>query len=191
MEISRREAVKLLGVSAASTFLGASPLFAQSAAATLPRMPLDEFVQDAQLLAALRKGVLAMKRRPPSDPLSWFYQAAIHGVTEDAVKKAAAQDPKVDAVFKKRYWNQCPHDGENSANFLPWHRAYTYHFEKILRMHTEEARFSLPYWNYVDKKNRKFPREFGIKHLDGNINNESEDNINPLYLAERDYYFTG
>jgi hypothetical protein len=191
MEISRREAVKLLGVSAASTFLGASPLVAQSAAATLPRMPLDEFVQDAQLLAALRKGVLAMKRRPPSDPLSWFYQAAIHGVTEDAVKKAAAQDPKVDAVFKKRYWNQCPHDGENSANFLPWHRAYTYHFEKILRMHTEEARFSLPYWNYVDKKNRKFPREFGIKHLDGNINNESEDNINPLYLAERDYYFTG
>ena len=144
MEISRREAVKLLGVSAASTFIGASPLFAQSSATGPPRMPLDEFVQDAQLLAALRKGVLAMKRRQPSDPLSWFYQAAIHGVTDDAVKKAAAQDPKVDAVFKKRYWNQCPHDGENSANFLPWHRAYTYHFEKILRMHTEEVDFPCP-----------------------------------------------
>ena len=191
MEISRREAVKLLGVSAASTFVTGNVLFAQNPAAVPPRMPLDEFVQDAQLLAALRKGVLAMKRRKPSDPLSWFYQAAIHGVTDAAVKKVAAQDPNVDAVFKKRYWNQCPHDGENSANFLPWHRGYTYHFEKILRMHTEEDRFSLPYWNYTDKKNRKFPREFGIKHLDGNINNDIEDNINPLYLAERDFYFTG
>lgn len=192
MELSRREVVKLLGMSAASTFLGGSASGAQaSGAASAPRMPLEEFVQDAQLLAALRKGVRAMKGRKPSDPLSWFYQAAIHGVTDDAVKKAVTQDPNVDAVFKKRYWNQCPHDGENSANFLPWHRGYTYHFEKILRMHTEESRFSLPYWNYTDKKNRKFPREFGIKHLDGNPNNDTEDNINPLYLAERDFYFTG
>ena len=192
MELSRREVVTLLGMSAASTFLGGTPSDAQaSAAAPAPRMPLEEFVQNPQLLAALRKGVRAMKARKPSDPLSWFYQAAIHGVTDDAVKKAATQDPNVDAVFKKRYWNQCPHDGENSANFLPWHRGYTYHFEKILRMHTEESRFSLPYWNYTDKKNRKFPREFGIKHLDGNLNNDAEENINPLYLAERDFYFTG
>jgi hypothetical protein len=103
-------------------------------------MPLDEFVQDAQLLAALRKGVKAMKQRKPSDPLSWFYQAAIHGVTEDAVNKASAQDSNVGNVFKKRYWNQCPHDGENSANFLPWHRGYTYHFEKILRMQRIDSR---------------------------------------------------
>jgi len=192
MALSRRDAVKLLVVSAASTLVN-GPVFAMpgSSVPPAPRMPLDEFVQDTQLVAALRKGVKAMKQRKPSDPLSWFYQAAIHGVTEDAINKASAQDPNVSNVFKKRYWNQCPHDGENSANFLPWHRGYTYHFEKVLRMHTEEDRFSLPYWNYTDKRNRKFPREFGIKHLDGNLSNDADDNINPLYLAERDFYFCG
>jgi len=194
MELSRRDAVKLLGMSAAATVCSPMGVVNQaqaSSSAPLARMPLEEFVQDSQLLAALRKGVKAMKRRKPSDPLSWFYQAAIHGVTDDAIKKASADDANVSNVFRKRYWNQCPHDGENSANFLPWHRAYTYYFEKILRMHTEDDRFSLPYWNYTDEKNRKFPREFGIKHLDGNLNNDNEDNINPLYLAERDFYFTG
>jgi hypothetical protein len=192
MELTRRDAVKLLIVSAASTAVTGRVLANSSMSAPpAPRMPLDEFVQDSQLLAALRKGVKAMKQRKPSDPLSWFYQAAIHGVTEDAINKASAQDSNIGNVFKKRYWNQCPHDGENSANFLPWHRGYTYHFEKILRMHTEEDRFSLPYWNYTDKRNRKFPREFGIKHLDGNLSNDADDNINPLYLAERDFYFCG
>ena len=191
MQLSRREVVKLLSMSAASAAFFGDPAIAPAVTSPLPRMPLEEFVQDTQLLAALRKGVRAMKARKPSDPLSWFYQAAIHGVTDDAIKKAAAHDPNVGSVFKKRYWNQCPHDGENSANFLPWHRGYTYHFENVLRMHTEEDRFSLPYWNYTEKANRKFPREFGIKHLDGNLNNSSDDNINPLYLAERDFYFTG
>jgi len=190
MNLNRREVLKSLTVAAVSTFLmPEGHIFASTT--PLPRMPLEEFGQDATLVAALRKGVRAMKARKPSDPLSWFYQAAIHGVTPDAIKKAAADDPKVDAVFKKRYWNQCPHDGENSANFLPWHRGYTYYFERILRMHTEDDRFSLPYWNYTEKTNRKFPREFGIKHLDGNLDNDDPANINPLYMAERDFYFTG
>jgi tyrosinase-like protein len=189
--LSRREILKVLSMSTASAVFFHDIAVGRAATLPLPRMPLEEFVQDAALLAALRKGVRAMKARKPSDPLSWFYQAATHGVTDDAIKKAAAQDSNVDSVFKKRYWNQCPHDGENSANFLPWHRAYTYHFENILRMHTEDDRFSLPYWNYTEKANRKFPREFGIKHLDGNLGNDSDANINPLYLAERDFYFTG
>lgn len=187
--LSRREILKVLAMSTASAVYLRHVPSGRAATPPLPRMPLEEFVQDATLLAALRKGVRAMKARKPSDPLSWFYQAALHGVTEDATKKAAAQDSNVDSVFKKRYWNQCPHDGENSANFLPWHRGYTHHFEKILRMHTEDDRFSLPYWNYTEKTNRKFPREFGIKHLDGNLGNDSDANINPLYLAERDFYF--
>jgi hypothetical protein len=190
MALSRRDLIKLLGASAAtSLFVGVGAAAAAPGAAA--RMPLEEFVQIARLLAALRKGVQAMKARKPSDPLSWFYQAAIHGVTSDAVAKAAADDPGVDAVFQKRYWNQCPHFGENSANFLPWHRAYTHHFEKVLRMHGEEDDLSLPYWNYTEKANRKFPKEFGIEHLDGNLNNDKPDNINPLYLKERDFYFTG
>ena len=34
---------------------------------------------------ALRRGVRAMKARKPSDPLSWFYQAALHGVTVEMI----------------------------------------------------------------------------------------------------------
>lgn len=135
-----------------------------------------------------------MKKRKPSDPLSWFYQAAIHGVTTEAVIEAAKTDPGVERVFQKRYWNQCPHNGENSANFLPWHRGYTYWFEKILRMHSEIDDFALPYWNYTEPKkleNRFFPKEFGIQHLDGNLSNDNPDNINPLFDIERDYYFCG
>ena len=190
MTLTRREVLKGITAAAVSTYLS-SASYGVPTSPPLPRMPLEEFVQDQTLVSALRKGVKGMKARKPSDPLSWFYQAAIHGVTPEAVKKAAVEDPKVEAVFKKRYWNQCPHDGENSANFLPWHRGYTYYFERILRMHTEDGRFSLPYWNYTEKANRKFPREFGIKHLDGNIGNDDPANINPLYLAERDFYFTG
>src|SRR4051812_42348388 len=88
MGFTRREAVKLLIVSAASTAVNGRVLAnAGTPPPPAPRLPLDEFVQDSQLLAALRKGVKAMKQRKPSDPLSWFYQAAIHGVTEDAVNK--------------------------------------------------------------------------------------------------------
>jgi len=191
MRLSRRETIKLLGLSAAATLVdGALLQRASGAAPPAPRMPLEEFVQSPRLLAALRKGVREMKRRKPSDPLSWFYQAAIHGVTDEAIEEAAKADPAVRRVFRKRYWNQCPHDGENSANFLPWHRGYTYYFEKILRMHTEESDFSLPYWNYTEKANRKFPKELGIEHLNGDINDNRPENINPLFLAERDFYFT-
>lgn len=188
MKISRREMVTLMGMTAASTLVGNGFTSAGAQASPSPRMPLDEFVQSASLLAALRRGVAEMKRRKPSDPLSWFYQAAIHGVTDEAVKEAAKIDPDVANIPAGR-WNQCPHNGENSANFLPWHRGYTYYFEKILRMHTGESSLSLPYWNYHDRANRKFPREFGIEHLDGNLQNNAPENINPLFMAQRDFYF--
>ncbi|HYR84537.1 MAG TPA: tyrosinase family protein [Terriglobia bacterium] len=50
-----------------------------------------------------------------------------------AVEAALAQDPDVDKVDQARFWNGCPHGGEPSADFLLWHRAYLYYFERILR----------------------------------------------------------
>jgi tyrosinase-like protein len=130
--LSRREMLAMTGMSIAYGMIQ-EPFLTITAhsSSPLPRMPLEEFVQSASMLSALRKGVTEMKKRKPSDPLSWFYQAAIHGVTDEAIKKAAVDDPNVTNVPKDR-WNQCPHHGENSANFLPWHRGYTYYFEKIL-----------------------------------------------------------
>lgn len=188
MTISRRDATKLLVLGATALAAGAAPAFA---AASPVRLPLHEFAADDRLLKALRKGVAAMKKRKPSDPLSWFYQAAIHGVTDYLWSEQVHDDPGVHNVDRARYWNQCPHKGENSANFLPWHRGYTYHFEQILRMHTEETDFALPYWDYTLPDQRDFPRAFGIEHLDGNPGNQDPANTNPLFHAERDYFLCG
>ncbi len=195
MTITRRNLIKLLGTAAAVSTLDKTA-FSRAALvsrpAVQPRIPLDEFVQNPALLAALRLGVQEMKKRKPSDPLSWFYQAAIHGVTDAAIKDAQKTDSNITPDLISKMWNQCPHNGQNSANFLPWHRAYTYHFERIIRMHTGMSDFSLPYWNYVDvnsEDKRTFPQAYGVRHLDGNLQNNDPANINPLYLYERDFYF--
>jgi Common central domain of tyrosinase len=163
---------------------------AKAADLPMPRMPLDEFANAPELVAALRKGVRAMKQRKPSDPRSWFFHAAIHNVAADKIAQAAKDDPNVANVDAKKYWNQCPHLGQNSANFLPWHRGFVFYFERILRMHTERDDFSLPYWNYSDPTNdRKFPKIYGIQYLDGNLTNNDPENINPLWDEQRDFYF--
>ena len=156
-----------------------------------PRLPLEEFVDTPRLVESLRRGVREMKRRRPSDPLSWFYQAAIHGVQLDPTdpgskyyKAALRADPDV-ANVDRRFWNQCPHYGQNSADFLPWHRAYIFHFEQILRAHTGQNDFSLPYWNYGPKANRKFPKILGAEHLDGNPDNNADENINVVSEGAR------
>lgn len=187
MEFSRRESLLLTG----SIFVAglAVPAVAEDAATdkVATRIPFDEFAQDADLMKAFRRGVRAMKARKPSDPLSWFFQAAIHGVTLEQIQIAAATDPDLIKVDQKKYWNQCPHFGQPSANFLPWHRAYTYYFERILRAHTGEPRFSLPYWDYSRPENYRFPREFGRRKLDEPLDG---DQSNPLYHTERNTYFT-
>lgn len=187
---------KLLASALASASLVASRQLSSpvkaAAASPMPRMPIDEFAKSPELVAALRYGVKAMKQRKPSDPLSWFYQAAIHSVSDERVAQAAKDDPDVAKVDARKHWNQCPHFGQNSANFLPWHRGYIFCFERILRLHTGRDDFSLPYWNYCDPaSDRKFPKIFGIQYLDGNLNNNDADNVNPLWDAQRDFYFTG
>jgi hypothetical protein len=169
----------------------ALPVTAALGQGTRVRLPLQDFLADQRLSNALRKGVAAMKTRKPSDPLSWFFQAAVHGVTDYLWGEAAKIDPDVLNVDRAKYWNQCPHFRQNSANFLPWHRAYTYHFEEILRMHTEEDDFALPYWDYSLPSQMDFPKFFGIKHLNGDTNDDTPTNINPLFHPDRDYFLCG
>ncbi len=187
MIVSRRASLKLAGT--ALVGLVALPVRAGDLTTDKipPRIPLDEFVKDHQLIDALRRGVRAMKARKPSDPLSWFFQAAIHGVTIELIQNATAGDPNLINVDQKKFWNQCPHFGQASANFLPWHRAYTHYFERILRAHTGEPRFALPYWDYFRPENYRFPREFGVRKLDQPLDGDS---TNPLYHQERNIYFT-
>src|SRR5262245_56324802 len=110
MQVSRRELMQTAAAAGATALLsrvGAAP------GAPPPRMPLSKFVQSDRMLKALRKGVAAMQARPGYDPFSWFYQAAIHGVSSTAIDAERARlraiDPseeaKLVAVFQKRYWN--------------------------------------------------------------------------------------
>ena len=131
MGLTRREFVHS---SLAVSLISACPVVGTPTvgqAGSAQRLPLSEFVANPQLLAALRSGVSVMRARDPSDPTSWFFQAAVHAVTDGAVAEALAKDPNVAQVDQDRFWNKCPHSRENSANFLIWHRAYVYYFEPI------------------------------------------------------------
>lgn len=162
----------------------AAVLFSTTLQAATVRISLRDFVSDPARVAALRHGVEVMKARKPSDPKSWFYQSAIHGVTPEAVSAAEAQDPDVAFVDQARFWNQCPHFGQSSADFLIWHRAYLKHFERILREASGDSSFTLPYWDYSGS-DRTFPRVFGDPQPDSSTGLPT----NPLFEGERELAF--
>lgn len=51
--------------------------------------------------------------------------------------------------FTAKVWGTCQH---HNLNFLPWHRMYLYFYEKTLRKHVGDPRFSLPYWDYFQEQ---------------------------------------
>jgi tyrosinase len=69
---------------------------------------------------------------PPTNPLSWRYQAALHGISP-------FRDDEL--------WSKCRH---NSWFFFPWHRMYLMRFERIVQHHLGDDTWSLPYWDYTD-----------------------------------------
>ncbi|KZN55264.1 tyrosinase family protein [Pseudoalteromonas luteoviolacea] len=135
------------------------------------------------------KAVEEMKKRDISDPTSWWYQAAIHGIglqtfkenplgpdvykwSEESIwTKATGLPPNTE--LKKEliellitentnqyFWQQCQH---GSWFFLPWHRMYLYFFERIVRKTIVDLNgpedWALPYWNYSDVDNPKLSPE--------------------------------
>src|SRR5688572_18658615 len=101
----------ILTLSRASVAIAAIAVLASSTASTpaqppQPREPLEVFMRAPAKLAALKRAVEVMQGRSPSDPTSWFFQAAIHGVSDEEVALAAQRDPAVNKVDQKRFWNQ-------------------------------------------------------------------------------------
>ncbi|MGH3794116.1 MAG: tyrosinase family protein [Pseudonocardiaceae bacterium] len=115
------------------------------------------------------KAVAEMRGRPTDDPTSWSYQAAMH---------ATYADPPPGAD-----WNQCQHA---SWFFLPWHRMYTYYFERIVRKAVVSqggsADWALPYWDYsaVAPANT-LPPAFRLPTW----RVDDADQPNPLYTSHR------
>jgi len=182
MKITRREVVGRAGALGVALAAGPVPAFGHSASPV--RMPLTEFVRDSARVESLRRGVAVMKARPASDHRSWFFQAAVHAYDDALYADALAQDPNVAQVDRARYWNKCTHFGQSSANFVIWHRAYLYYFERILRDAAGDPNLAVPYWDYTREDNRDFPEIFANEYVD-----RAKRTPNPLYHSNRDLAF--
>jgi len=78
-------------------------------------------------MASLRKGFRVLRQRSannPNSPLGWLGQANIHR----------------DRCAHSNWW------------FMPWHRAYLYYFERILREAAEDDSLALPYWDWTEHR---------------------------------------
>jgi tyrosinase len=105
---------------------------------------------------AYARGISVMQQRAATDPTSWAYQAAVHGMTPDPLDG---------------FRSQCQH---HSWYFGSWHRMYLYWFEQMVRAAIQDLpdiddqtkrTWALPYWNYSnpdesDDSRRKLPRAF-------------------------------
>jgi tyrosinase len=94
------------------------------------------------VLACYRKAITKMQALPTSNPLSWAYQAAIHGTTLPGSYTS---------------WNTCEHW---THFFWSWHRMYLYWFERIVRHFCGDCCWALPYWNWAPGTELKLPAPF-------------------------------
>lgn len=120
------------------------------------RRAISGFAPNGTRIEALRAGVREMKRRPPSDPTSWRFQANIHGTFDTPAQST---------------WNQCQH---GTFFFLSWHRMFIYFFERILRDASGSPNLALPYWRWTTQ--RALPITF---------RQPADESSNPLYTSRR------
>jgi hypothetical protein len=196
---------------------------AQSAPAGSPvRMSLESFMAVAGNVDKLRLLFAEMRKKRASDPASYFFQAAIHwwpDLSADAVKqnpdrKVLAEMFNADQNAKGMlgFWNQCTHLGVKSpADFVLWHRAYLYYFERYARSTLKDATFALPYWDYRagTTASLELPAPYRGRQLAGGADNPlyplgglrrtldtagsrlDADDADPAQCMKNDYFFSG
>jgi len=123
------------------------------------RENVDGMDADHPVLKLYRKAIQAMQKLQPNDPLSWQFQANMHGSMGDGANEG---------------WDWCMH---MNWWFLPWHRGYVYYFEKIVRKMSENDSFRLPYWAWEKAGQNGLPGTFRDAKYGG------QDN--PLFEAKR------
>lgn len=121
------------------------------------------------------RGVRSLQARDTGrfeDPRSWRHLAATHGTV--------IRDPRWPAGAQ---WDSCRH---GSWYFLPWHRLYLHHFERIMRDEIVRlggmSDWALPYWNYSDTTRpevRQLPQAFKVARL-------PDGSPNPLRVSQRE-----
>lgn len=111
-----------------------------------------------------------MNQIPAGDPTSWIFQWYTHAVKTPPGKAAELNtiypNPSANKTLAQAVWNTCQaHFAPTAVKetyFLPWHRMFVYFFERIIRKHSGNPNFTLPYWNYsaAGANHGKIPPEF-------------------------------
>ena len=141
---TRRHFLTTASVAATAAVL-TEPLFdfgVAKAAVPLVRRDLGRMNANDPILLAYRRAIAAMQALPVTNPLSWAYQAAIHGTTLAGTQIA---------------WNTCEH---GTDFFWSWHRMYLYWFERIIRKMSGEPCWALPYWDWAPGTQFQLPAPF-------------------------------
>jgi tyrosinase len=149
--IARR---KFLGQAAAiaSSPIWYKSIFADAQTTTLVRYNVLS-PQGQAMIAKYARAVQIMKTKPASDPCSWIFQWYTHAIPVSkamAIQQTFGSSPSPARTLAEQAWWTCqPHQsGQNTDNFLPWHRMFVYFFEKMIRATINDPTFTLPYWNY-------------------------------------------
>lgn len=123
--------------------------------------------QGQEALASMRKAITILKERGCRDPISWYYQGAMHWTPDVSFSTYLEQNPLCPSYTKSSPalsdgWDNCASHNSTGPNsgihFLPWHRMYLIYFENIIREVSGDSKFALPYWDYGS--NYVMPKEF-------------------------------
>ncbi|MGB0176608.1 MAG: tyrosinase family protein [Owenweeksia sp.] len=101
-----------------------------------------------------------LKKLPCTDPVSWYYQGAIHWVPNNIPNGNPPCPEYQDSSQVMPAWMNCTHAPGSKLHFLIWHRLYIYYLERIIRKYSGKTDFALPYWDYTDVNYRTMPEAF-------------------------------
>jgi len=141
--------------------------------------------QGQQMLAIYADAVRQMQLLGPDNPMSWTWQWYTHfvdGATTkaDEITRIFGTTATPQSSLANEMWNTCQsHSGQNSNNFLPWHRLYIYYIERIVRQICGNPDFTLPYWNYTSSD----PAQRGVLPVQFRMPNDPV--FGSLYRPER------
>ncbi len=115
-------------------------------------------------LAAMNTAFVKLRDMPCTEPVSWYYQGAMHWVPNTVPNGNPLCPEYQDSSQAMTAWMNCTHAPGSELHFLIWHRLYIYYLERIIRKYSGKADFALPYWDYTNMAYRKMPDPFRDKN---------------------------
>lgn len=153
--MQRRKFIHIAAGTVATIGIGSNSKLAMSQTVVV-RQSIEKFITSASNVAKLQTLFKEMRKLPASHPSSYFFQAAVHEFPDfdrfpndpeyAYIQKIFNSDPK--AASQLGYWDQCTHERKSAEDFIIWHRAYLYFFERHARKILDDPTFAMPYWNY-------------------------------------------